>query len=113
MGLNGMSVSLAAKSRCPGIAIVETHPKVLCFALTKARHDYSAAKDTMDRALCEALQADLKPKNDHEWDAAISALAAASGVWSRWTNDLHSLPALKTERLISPCGRTHYYWPES
>jgi hypothetical protein len=37
MGLNGMSVLIAARRRYPDVTVVETHPKVLYWALANKR----------------------------------------------------------------------------
>ncbi len=113
MGLNGMSVLIATRWRLPDVMIVETHPKVLYWALANRRYDYQATRNEMERMLCEACAATLTTANEHEWDAALSALAAARGLLGEWTTDLHALPIGRGERLISPCRRTNYYWPES
>jgi len=113
MGLNGMSVLIAARCRYPDVAIVETHPKVLYWALANKRHDYQSTRNEMELMLCEAYPAALTTANDHEWDAALSALAAMRGLFGEWPTDLHALPVGSGERLITPCGRTNYYWPES
>jgi predicted nuclease with RNAse H fold len=112
MGLNGMSVLLAIRGRFPGITIVETHPKVLYWALAHKKYDYASAKADMERMLSQALGATVITSSEHEWDAALSAFAAANGVLGRWTNDLHTLPCRERERLTTPCGKTNYYWPE-
>jgi hypothetical protein len=113
MGLNGMSVLLAIRAANPKVIVVETHPKVLYWALEQKKYNYASGKAEMERVLCQAHEVAVTPANDHEWDAAISAFAAAGGVLGRWTNDLHALPTIPGERLIAPCGSTNYYWPES
>jgi len=113
MGLNGMSLLLAIRTKDPKVVVVETHPKVLYWALKQTRHNYASDQAEMERFLCQALEVEFTTANDHEWDAAISAFAAASGVLGRWKNDLHALPTVPEERLIAPCGATNYYWPES
>ena len=112
MGLNGMSLLLALSGRFPDIAIVETHPKVLYWALVQKRYDYTSTKVDMDCMLSDALGAIITTTNEHEWDALFSAFAAASGVLGHWANDLHTLPTREGERLTTPCGKTNYYWPE-
>jgi hypothetical protein len=108
-----MSVLLATRCRLPDVRIVETHPKVLYWSLANRKHDYQATRDEMESMLCEVCALTLKTANEHEWDAALSALAAARGVLGEWTTDLHALPTRSGERLINPCGRTNYYWPDS
>lgn len=113
MGINGMSVLLAMRRKSPQLIVVETHPKVLYWALERKKYNYASGKIEMEKVLCDAHAATVATANEHEWDAAISAFAAACGVRRRWTNDLHTLPTAPGERLISPCGATNYYWPES
>ncbi len=113
MGLNGMSVLIAARRRDPDVTVVETHPKVLYWVLANKKYDYASTRDDMERMLCEAHAATLTTANEHEWDAALSAHAAARGLLGQWTTDLHALPMGRGEQLIAPCGATNYYWPES
>ena len=112
MGINGMSVLVATRARLPQIPIVETHPKVLYWALGKRKYSYLTSSLDMDVKLGEVIGAECRTSNDHEWDALLSAFAAACGIQGRWTNDLHALPCAPDSRLITPCGTTNYYWPE-
>lgn len=89
-----------------------SHPKVLFWFLSRASYDYAGQQEFMDDVLARALGTSVAPANDHEWDAALSAFAALEGLSGRWTHDLHSLPARGDERLLTPCGMTHYCWPE-
>jgi hypothetical protein len=66
----------------------------------------------MDEVLARLLGVPVDPANDHEWDAALSALAVFEGLSGRWSLDLHGLPTSDTERIASPRGPTHYFWPE-
>lgn len=113
MGLNGMSVLIAARRRFPDAVVVETHPKVLYWALSGRKHSYSSINIEMDRLLCEAYAATFSTANDHEWDAALSALAAVRGILGYWQTDLHSLPTSPGESLVTPCGQTNYFWPDA
>lgn len=112
MGLNGMAVLVAVRLKHPDVLITETHPKVLYYALSGQKYDYQNSKTAMDATLAEALGVTIAPATEHEWDAALSALAALHGLGQRWSNDLHCLPTEKGERLIAPCGMTHFFWPE-
>ncbi len=113
MGLNGMCAVIESRRRRPDVVIVETHPKVLYWALTREKYDYQSSRQHMEQILRELLGAALSTANEHEWDAALSAIAAARGVRGEWTVDLHALPTEPRERLINPCGKTNYFWPES
>lgn len=112
MALNGMSVLISLRNKNPDVRVVETHPKVLYWAMANKKYDYRSMRADMERMLCQALAVSLTTSNEHEWDAALSALAAARGYLGAWTTDLHALPVEEGERLISPCGRTNYYWPQ-
>jgi len=113
MALNGMSVLMATRKRFPDVIIVETHPKVLYWALAGRKYTYSAMNADMDQLLCDAYPATFSTANEHEWDAALSALAALRGILGQWRSDLHELPTLPGEALVKPCGRSNYFWPDA
>jgi hypothetical protein len=64
----------------------------------------------MDEFLARAFGITVAPVNEHEWHAALSALVAMEGEPGRWTHDLHCLATRDDERLLVPCGTTHYWW---
>ena len=111
MGLNGMAVLLSLREGQPGLPISETHPKVLYFELAEEKYDYSDNHQAMDELLSAVLKTNIITENDHEWDSMVSVYAAAQGIDGNWVNDLHSLQNDEAERLIEPCGKTHYWWP--
>ena len=53
----------------------------------------------------------MRTSNDHEWDAAISAYALLMGITGAWKTDLHELQPEDNCRIVKPCGKTFYYWP--
>jgi hypothetical protein len=112
MGLNGMGVLIAARRRFGDVLVTETHPKVLYWKLSGRKYEHQTSGATMDRVLTDALGITVASETEHEWDAAASALAAFEGLTGRWSHDLHALPIKAGERLITPCGTTHYFWPE-
>lgn len=112
MGLSGMALLVALRKRFPNVFITETHPKVLYYAKFRERYDYgNANRAHMDGQLSRLLGTTVAPKNDHEWDAAISVLPVIHGLQGSWTHDLHKQATNRQERLIHPCGRTAYVWP--
>lgn len=113
MGLNGMGVLLSLRNANPELVISETHPKVLYFALAHEKYDYANKAIKMDQLLSKWLKIETKTENDHEWDAAISVLAAFKGLIGVWPTDLHNFPSVGKGRLIKPCGETNYWWPQS
>ena len=112
MGLNGMATLVAVRLRHPDTLITETHPKVLYYHLSRQKYDYEHCKTAMDATLAEKLGVTVAPATEHEWDAALSAFAVLEGLGQRWTHDLHRIATADGERLISPCGTTHYFWPD-
>lgn len=95
MSLNGMSVLLSLLIINPCLHISETHPKVLYYALKNEMYDYLTNHRAMDEFLSSRLTTNITTKNDHEWDAVVSAYAVKQGICGKWTNDLHSLSHTK------------------
>ena len=113
MCVNGMALLVTVRQICPGILVTETHPKVLYYALFNEPWDFGGPNTSvMTKRLGRLLGDDVAPQNEHEWDAAISILAVVRGPHGSWRRDLHSLPTNSDERLVRPCGRTAYVWPE-
>lgn len=110
MALNGMAVLVSLRELQPDLFITETHPKVLFWFLKRKKYDYKNNKALMDDTLITNLGVRISPANDHEWDSAISAFAALQSVIGKWKHDLHEMTG--EGRLVSPCGATHYFWPE-
>jgi len=117
MGINGMSVLIEAANTSIGITLSETHPKVLYYALTQkkyAKYDDDEQHAEMDSFLSKKLGGlNVRTSNDHEWDAAISAYALMMGITGMWTCDLHKLQPEDNCRIVQPCGKTSYYWPNN
>ena len=113
MSVNGMALLVAVRQAFPGIFVTETHPKVLYHALFREPYDFDGNKSAMTEHLNQLLAVDVAPQNEHEWDAAISIHAVVNGLKGSWEQDLHALPTNLHERLVQPCGRTEYVWPES
>lgn len=112
MSLNGMMVLLALRGMTPEVMITETHPKVMHWYLLRKAYDFEARQAVMVEALASQLDLDLALASDHEWDAALSALAAFRGFSGQWHRDLHAIAPAEDERLVLPCGVTNYFWPE-
>lgn len=113
MGFNGMAVLIEAANSLSSIALSETHPKVLYYALAGKKYNYDKGHSGMDNFLSKALGGlRIRTSNDHEWDAAISAYALMMGITGMWTRDLHKLQLEDNCRIVRPCGNTSYYWPD-
>ena len=112
MSVSGMALLVAVRQEFPHIFVTETHPKVLYHAQCNERYDYGRNISAMNEHLSRLLAADVAPRNEHEWDAAISILAVVRGLHGLWKRDLHALPTDSDERLVQPCGKTAYLWPD-
>lgn len=112
MGINGMAVLIEVSNAFDDIILTETHPKVLYYGLQDNRYNYSNDSENMNAFLAEILGINsIITRNEHEWDAAISAYALLMGVTGIWQQDLHQLPLIWNDRIVKPCGDTHYFWP--
>lgn len=111
MAVSGMALLIAVRRTLPNLFVTETHPKVLYYALQRERHDYDRCKKVMNECLSRWFRVDVATDSEHEWDAAISALAVFRSLDRSWSEDLHDLPTTACERLVRPCGKTAYVWP--
>lgn len=113
MSLNGMMVLLELRKKWPSIQITETHPKILYYGLAEKKYNYSGTQQEMDALLSKWLghpTGFVETKNDHEWDAVVSAYAAWMGLTGQWKHDLFQNP--ESADLVSPAGPdVHYWWP--
>jgi hypothetical protein len=107
MCLNGMAPALKLQQKWPNIILNETHPKVLYYALTGRRYSFSA---DMNEWLCESMHAgnDAQIRNEHEWDALISAWFTLRSATSSSPRDLFT--EFHAEELVCPVKDAHYFW---
>lgn len=106
MAVQGMGLAIRLRERWPQIELIETHPKVLYYALAGRKYQWPSdmTKWLLKTMNCEPTEI----ANEHCWDAAISAWAALNGHTKRWTRDLRAL----SDAAIEPAGRCAYWWPE-
>lgn len=112
MALNGMSVLIASRDRYGELPVTETHPKVLYASLAGERYDFASDTDGMVQRLAQWLDLQLRVEKEHEWDAAISALAAFKGISEVWSRDLIPQEPRGDSQLVFPCGLVNYWWPD-
>jgi len=114
MCLNGVAVLIEmAKVYSSSVIITETHPKVLYRCLFQEVYDYTNNNAAMNISLAKAIGLNIaETANEHEWDAAASALAAFKGISNCWKHDLHNINIAAGERLVWPSSNTKFYWPE-
>lgn len=114
MSVNGMAVLVALRQAFPDIFVTETHPKVLYHSQCNRRYNYKGLDvSSMNQFLSQLLGVKVESQNEHEWDAAISILPVVNGLNGLWTLDLHDQPTDSDERLVLPCDRTVYVWPDT
>lgn len=111
MVLNGMTVLLALRATFPNVPITETHPKVLYLQQAGVKWDWGQRARMVPWLEQQVGQKFASAPDEHAWDAAASAWAAACGFGRRWSRDLHQLPTGPGQRLVSPVGQTFFYWP--
>lgn len=97
-------------SHLRGVVISETHPKVVYYALTGKVFDWDTQAD-MVRWLSGLLGISVSVRNEHEFDAILSAYAVQQGMQGLWTLDLHSMTPEDGERMKEPSGPSKFFWP--
>ena len=113
MSVNGMAVLMAVRQAFPDIFVTETHPKILYYSQFNEPYDYDGPNaSVMDGHLSHLLGVCVATRDEHQWDAAISVLPVVRGRRGSW-QDLHARPTHPNERLVHPCGKTVYMWPEN
>jgi Protein of unknown function (DUF429) len=111
MTLNGLAVMGSLREANGEIVVSETHPKVLYFHFECVQYAYAGNQSAMNAALSRWVGLSVETLNDHEWDAVISCYAVLEGLTGRWSGDLHRLPPDDKQRLVTPVGPSHFYWP--
>ncbi|MEI7836499.1 MAG: hypothetical protein WCK05_08805 [Planctomycetota bacterium] len=112
MPINGMAVACVLRNQWRDLSISETHPKVMYYALTGKKYQDVALADRWAAVLGQMGLPTTGHLGgaDHELDAVLSGYAAFLGLTGQWAADLHTLPTAPGERLVTPCGHTHYWW---
>jgi hypothetical protein len=116
MCLNGVLVArrLIDRNHLRPPRLMETHPKVLYYALAGTRHAWPDRRAGMIRELADWLelprQLEIEMLEEHAYDAALSAYAALESLRGCWHENLLALP-LNGQPLLFPAGRATYPWP--
>lgn len=107
MAVQGMSFAIRARETWPAAKLMEAHPKVLYFALAKAKYDWPGDMvGWLFEQIGMPLSADVQ--TEHEWDALLSAWAAFQGMTGNWPRDLAEI----SSDVVRPAGPISYWWPE-
>jgi hypothetical protein len=116
MCVNGALMALRLIDRNPKKPplLMETHPKVLYFALAGTRHAWPDRRTGMIRQLADWLelprQLEIEILKEHAYDAALSAYAALESLRGRWRANLLDLP-LNGKPLLFLAAQATYPWP--
>ena len=110
MALQGMSLAILLRRDNRDFPISETHPKVLYHALSGEKYVATSELPKMREWLQSALGLSASCKNDHEFDAIISAYAAMMGYTRRWSKNLRDI---ESDNILEPVGAVDYWWPDA
>ncbi len=112
MAIQGMAFAMRLRQKWPEIALIESHPKVLYYALKGERYSWSSEMVSWLQEKIGCKGGD-EFKNDHEWDALISAWAAMMGQRGNWDFNLRTLLDKndKVPDVLEPAGSVNYWWP--
>jgi len=113
MAVQGIALALRLSRRIEkALALNETHPKVLYYALSGATYPKdllmpAAVSDWLfSRMGISAVEPG--PITTDEWDAMISAWATCQGLSGCWKHDLVG----SSPDTLFPAGSATYFWPE-
>ena len=115
MAVQGATLAVRLRELWPKVLLTETHPKVLWWYIgggipypRQPSKSYAAVL-----LLTEALEAEINPANEHEFDALLSGWAADRACRGMWKLDLISIQA-RDQRSpnVALVDDVHYYWPE-
>ncbi|WP_366872916.1 hypothetical protein [uncultured Brevundimonas sp.] len=115
MAVQGATLAVRLRELWPNLFLTETHPKVLWEHL--AGGIPYPRQPTLSHPgvvwLTEALEAEIHPANEHEFDALLSGWAADRACRGMWKLDLATIQA-RNQRSpnVSLVEDVHYYWPE-
>ncbi|MEW6776429.1 MAG: hypothetical protein AB1405_09055 [Bdellovibrionota bacterium] len=111
MGIQDMAMALQLKQIWPDIKLNETHPKVLYYAIAGKPYKFGEplAQWLSKQIGVTGLNIKKKIKNEHEWDALISAWATRQGLDGKWNKDL--MKSNGSQTLLFPAGPATYFWP--
>ena len=110
MTLGGMGLAIELQRIWPNMCLNETHPKVLYHAITRRTYPRNGITDVASWLQeLTGSKLDKSIKNDHEFDAMLSAWSTREALTQNWQN-LALLPP-RNGRHIFPVGQVRYYWP--
>jgi hypothetical protein len=116
MAVQGAVLAHRLRERWPEIKLTETHPKVLWAHYSRDTpypREWGVGEPETARAFKKQCGlASAEPRDEHQFDALLSAWAAAQAFDGRWAHDLSYEKAEdQTGDNISVVSKVHYYWP--
>ncbi len=107
MAVGGVALAIRLRERWPEISLTETHPKVLFHALHGSNYSKTKILPALEWFISRARLSTGDVRNEHEFDALISAWAAREGMLNQWRD----LCDPRTTDMIFPAGPVSYLWP--
>ena len=104
--IQGMALGISLRRAWPEIVLTEAHPKVLYYALSGNRYEWTPK---VSRWLEESIGASNGSpiQTQNEWSALVSAWSALMGHTRSWKIDLR----LQSKYAVEPAGSVVYWWP--
>ena len=104
--IQGMALGISLRKAWPELVLTEAHPKVLYYAMTGDRYEWTPK---VNRWLLDMTGAVNGPsiQTQNEWRALVSAWTAAMGHSQRWRVDLRK----QSKCAVEPAGPVAYWWP--
>lgn len=108
MGIGGMALAIRLREVWPGIALNETHPKVLLHARGGQRYRPDTVSDAAQWFGKHAGLDLARVIGEHALDAVLSGWATMAGVTEGWPDIIGD-----DGDLLFPAGNVSYLWPRS
>ena len=104
--IQGMALGISLRRVWPGIALTETHPKVLHYALAGSRFEWTPQVARWPREAIGCAGETLV-QTQNEWSALASAWVAMMGHTGAWKLDLRQ----QSKEAVEPAGPAAFWWP--
>ena len=115
MAVQGATLAVRLRTLWPNLLLTETHPKVLWEQVAEGEVYPREVSNSHPAILwlTEALEAEISPANEHEFDALLSGWAADRACRGMWKLDLTTIAAQgQKSPNVSLVDDVDYFWPE-
>ncbi len=115
MTVQGITLATYIRKTWPDVTITETHPKLLWYELNDREYPRKQNVENVLGELNEHMrQLEIvcnELRNDHEYDALLSAWAAGKGITDNWEDIVGFKAEQQINENVYPIDRAKYYWP--